>query len=89
MGGRRPPFPVFLPPECLLDPGLAGAPERMGRTLAQGRSLPCWLLFGSWRWQELPALPGSICSGGGNRSRPRADGEKVLESISQLRAGLQ
>lgn len=74
--GGQPPFPVFLSLECLPDPGLAGAPKWMGRTLAWGCLLPCWLLFGSWRWQELLALPGSVRSGGtgagpgltGNRS---------------------
>lgn len=27
-------------------------------SLAQDSWLPCRLLFGSWRWQELLALPG-------------------------------
>lgn len=67
VGGRRPRFLVFLPPACLLDPGLAGAPERMGRMLARGRALPCWLPFGSWRWQELPVLPGSVHCGAGEQ----------------------
>lgn len=29
-------------------------------SLAQGCLLPCRLLFGSWRWRKLLALPGSI-----------------------------
>lgn len=50
--------------------------------MAQGCWPPCRLLFGSWRWQELLALPG-------NRSWPRVGSheEAVLESISQPHAG--
>lgn len=29
-------------------------------SVAQGCSLPCRLLLGSWTWQKLLALPGSI-----------------------------
>lgn len=57
---------LFLPPGSL--PGsCAGVsiPELASEaSLAQGCSLPRRLLFGSWRWQKPPALPGSVHQGG-------------------------
>lgn len=52
----------FLLPECLPGPGAGTSVPELDweASLAWGCSLPCRLLLGGRRWQELLALPGSI-----------------------------
>lgn len=57
---RQPWLTLFLPPEDLPGPcaGMSIPELDWEASLAQDSWLPCRLLFGSWRWQELLALPG-------------------------------
>lgn len=65
---RQPWLILFLPPEYLPGPCAGTSIPELDReaSLAWDCWLPCGLLFGSWRWQELLVLPGSIHWG--NRS---------------------
>lgn len=57
------PWPTLPAPRVSLPalwPGTSIPELNQEACVAQVRSLPCRLLFGSWRWRKLLALPGSI-----------------------------
>lgn len=87
LAGRGSPGPLFLPPGYLSwtwGPGPSIPDLDQEVSLAQGCSLPCRLLFGSWRWQKLRVLPGCIHQGSRRWPRAGRHEEKVLEGLSQL-----
>lgn len=65
--GSHEPLTLFLPLGYLPGPCAGTSNPELDRevSLAQGCWLPCRLLFGSWRWQELLVLPRSIHWGTG------------------------
>lgn len=76
------PRPLPLPRDICLGPAL-----HQEASLARGCWLPRRLLFGSWRWQGLLALPGSIRWGTGagpGRAAGREEGKVSASSSSML-----